>query len=67
MSNYILMCCPFCGGQAQKDFEPDNRIYTVKEKWWVSCRDCGVQTRAYPAETEAVLAWNRRGAERKKK
>jgi Lar family restriction alleviation protein len=54
--------CPFCGGEAKiKCGEIVNRYNTaVYRHYHVECMSCGVDTRNFDTDDEAIEAWNRR-------
>ena len=67
----IMLPCPFCGGDAEKDYilgkiyfgsddKPSNRYYTYCTG--IECPTFGSYSRYYKTEREAVLAWNTRPA-----
>jgi len=49
-----LKPCPFCGGKAE--------IMGVTYVY-IECPDCGVKTRGYRDEEDAIETWNRRVGE----
>lgn len=59
--NFMLLPCPFCGGEA------DLVHYTVgswddpEEIFEVECTRCNASIEAQQTDHEAVEAWNRRG------
>ena len=57
-----LKPCPFCGGEAKiKCGEIVNRYNTaVYRHYHVECMSCGVDTRNFDTDDEAIEAWNRR-------
>ena len=45
-----------CGGEAVKvQHELFDRVF----KWRIHCMKCGIETRMYNTEAEAITAWNR--------
>lgn len=67
----IMLPCPFCGGDAEKDYilgkiyfgsddKPSNGYYTYCTG--IECPTFGSYSRYYKTEREAVLAWNTRPA-----
>lgn len=67
----IMLPCPFCGGDAEKDYilgkiyfgsddKPSNGYYTYCTG--IECPIFGSYSRYYKTEREAVLAWNTRQA-----
>ena len=61
-----LKPCPFCGGDAKiKCGEIVNRYNTaVYRHYHVECMSCGVDTRYFDTEADAIEAWNRAMGER---
>lgn len=57
-----LKPCPFCGGDAKiKCGEIVNRYNTaVYRHYHVECMSCGVDTRYFDTEADAIEAWNLR-------
>jgi Lar family restriction alleviation protein len=54
-----LLPCPFCGGEADLDFEvndPDNILW---KDWEVYCKDCFVSINA-PDKKTVIDNWNKR-------
>jgi hypothetical protein len=60
----ILSACPFCGGWAQVDHDPNE--YSNRDQpargFFVECGICSASTAVYRLPSEAVAAWNRRAA-----
>ncbi len=55
----IIDKCPCCGGEtfARKTHLPNK---DGCEKYYIMCRDCGLETALYNTLLQAVEAWNRR-------
>jgi Lar family restriction alleviation protein len=52
-----LKSCPFCGGEA----EIHNLVkIDINDRCWIECKECGISTKIYDGEQEAIEAWNRR-------
>lgn len=57
MNKFILLNCPFCGGEAQlKNMK--------KVTFYVECKTCKATTSMFIVESDAIKAWNRRYIER---
>ena len=52
MSNKELKPCPFCGGEAD--------IEGIPQLYYISCKNCYADMRAYGSKAEAINAWNTR-------
>ena len=64
-----LKPCPFCGGKAQINHEPnfvDENGCKQSNDWYVECTVCGFArlpswgTIAYDTRKQAIVGWNRR-------
>ena len=57
-----LKACPFCGGKASMNFDPDGTKDTEGRKWayTVSCNKCCASTGLCWSSDMAMAAWNRR-------
>ena len=62
MSDYKLLPCPFCGGEAKvlKHTFMDDDGFEDIWGWSIECMDCHVATRGYNGEGQAIDAWNTR-------
>ena len=49
-----LKKCPFCGGEAELEWEGDSYV--------ISCKECNAEMAFEPTRESAVEAWNRRVA-----
>jgi len=58
MTKTNLKECPLCGGGAKCESEYIPAVF--KDGWYVKCNRCGLKTRMYHNEREAVIAWNMR-------
>ena len=63
-----LKPCPFCG-ESVRDDEQElclDSFLQMSEKagplFYLECFGCGIETRWFPTEAEAIAAWNRRAA-----
>ena len=66
MSNNIeLKPCPFCGGEAFLNFDPEAVEDTFGRKWAfnVFCGNCCATTGICWSKEQAIEAWNRRAYE----
>lgn len=61
MSEIKLKSCPFCGGEAR--VMPPKGFVSYVAHYWVSCKNCHVQTDFVTSRKEAMEAWNRRAGE----
>ena len=52
-----LLCCPFCGGEAECHAWWSA---TISGKYATFCTECGSGTDYYNTEAEAIEAWNTR-------
>lgn len=65
MSEIKLLTCPFCGGEASYNFDPDG-IKDTEERFWaykVTCNSCCATTGLCFSQGMAREAWNRRAGE----
>ena len=65
-----LKPCPFCG-ESVRDDEQElclDSFLQMSEKagplFYLECFGCGIETRWFPTEAEAIAAWNRRATDR---
>ena len=51
--NKELKPCPFCGGEAEKE-------WGIPSIFWIKCTGCGVEGSQHGSLEEAIKAWNTR-------
>lgn len=56
--NKKLKPCPFCGGEAERQWG-----INPKPIYWVECTECGIEGVVCLSEEEAIEAWNRRATD----
>lgn len=54
--NEKLLPCPFCEGEAFTHILGNE----IAKGYYIACDECGVKTKVFGYEAEAIEAWNRR-------
>ena len=54
-----LIHCPFCGGEPQLDYH-ELLFSSIPADFFVKCTKCGIHTKDYADQKNAIEVWNRR-------